>query len=242
MNPQLNNWLEFVQSSGIPLRELDDNGNPCSIGSGCLIDIKDRRFLVTVFHVTKRSSKWVVQIKYDKNVDKVEVYYPGIFNYLGDFDKNNKTIREVEFAFVEVSSDLECIFQHINYLGQCLAERPRTIFTEKDVIDPNPMEIYGFAGDVKPYLLDAGKSLATEHQTYPGLKYDRSEGDFHCFKLPVAHPGHESFKGCSGSPIIDRNRKLVGLVNHGCTEIDEVYGVNLPKCIRTISQAIGKII
>jgi hypothetical protein len=238
MDPKLKIWLEFVQSSGVPLRELDENGNPCSIGAGCLIDIKGRRFLLTVFHVTKRSSKWVVQIKYDDKVDKVEVCLPGLFNYLGDFDQNKKAIREVEFAFVEVPSDLECVFQHINDLGQCFVERPRAIFVENDVVDPNPLEIYGFAGDVKPYLLDSGKSLVTEHQTYPGLKYDRIEGDFHCFKLPVSHPGHESFKGCSGSPILDKNRKLVGLVNHGCIEKNEIYGVNLAKCIRTISQAM----
>ena len=55
MDPQSKNWLEYIQSSGIPLRELDVNDNPCSIGTGCLIDIKNRRFLLTVFHVTKRS-------------------------------------------------------------------------------------------------------------------------------------------------------------------------------------------
>ena len=239
MDLKLKNWLEFVQSSGVPLRELDENGNVCSIGTGCLIDIKDRRFLLTVFHVPKRSSKWVVQIKYDDKVDKVEVYYPGIFNYLGDFDQNRKEIREVEFAFVEVSNDLECIFQHRNYLGQCFVERPRAIFNANDVVDPNLIEIYGFAGDVKPCLLDSGKSLETEHQTYPGLKYDRIEGDYHCFKLPVDHPGHKSFEGCSGSPIIDKKRKLVGLVNHGCIEKNEIYGVNLAKCVRTISRVIG---
>lgn len=241
MDTKLKNWLEFVQSSGVPLRELDEDGNPCSIGAGCLIDIKGHRFLITVFHVTKRSSKWIVQIKYDEKLDKVEVYYPGLFNYVADFDRNKKEIREVEFAFVEVQNNLECIFQHINHQGICLVERPRAIFIEDDVVDPNPVEVYGFAGDVKPYLLNAGKSLVTEHQTYPGLKYDRTEGDFHCFKLPVDHPGHESFKGCSGSPILDRNRKLVGLVNHGCIDKNEIYGVNLSKCIRTISQAIGVI-
>ena len=242
MESQLKEWLEFVQSSGVPLRELDDNGLPIGIGAGCLIDIKGQRFLFTVFHVTKRSSKWVVQIKYDNKVDKIEVFYPGSFNYLGDFDQKGKKIREVEFAFKQVTSDLVCTFQHRNYLGQCIVERPRTVFNENDVIDPNSVEIYGFAGDVKPGLMDSGKTLMSEHQTYPGLKYDRTEGDFHCFKLPVDHPGHECFKGCSGSPIVDRNHKLVGLVNHGCIEKNEIYGINLSKCVRTIKPSIGILI
>jgi hypothetical protein len=137
-----------------------------------LIDIKNRRFLLTVFHVTKRSSKWVAQLKYDETLEKIEVYYPGAFNYLGDFNKDENKIREVEFAFVEVHSDLECTFQHRNYLGQCLAERPRAVFNEKDVIDPNPQEVFGFAGDIKPLFFDDIKTLETEHQTYPGLKYE----------------------------------------------------------------------
>ena len=239
MNSELKNWLEFIQSSGVPLRKFDDNDVVRSLGTGCLVDIRDRRFLFTVFHVPKQSSEWVIQIKYNEIVDKIEVYHAGTFNYLADFEKNEKKIREVEFAFVEVPNDLVCIFQHRNYLGQCLVERPRTIFKETDVIDPSLTEVYGFAGEVKAYLMDSGKTLSTEHQTYPGLKYDRTEGDYHCFKLPVDHPGHKSFEGCSGSPIIDSNRKLVGLVNHGCIERNEVYGVNLAKCVRTINQSIG---
>ena len=206
-----------------------------------MIDIKDRRFLITVFHVTKRSSKWAAQIKYNDSVNKTEVYYPGPFNFLGDFGKDGCKIREVEFAFVEVPRDLECIFQHRTHLGQTLTERPREIFKEIDVIDPNPQQTYGFAGDIKP-LFVSGQGLETEHNTYPGLKFDRTEGDFHCFKLPVEHPGHEAFRGCSGSPIIDLHHKVVSLVNHGCEKKNEIYGVNLAKCIRTISQAIGKVI
>lgn len=244
MKKKIKNWLEYIQSSGIPLRKIDDNGNPCSIGSGCLIDIHKRRFLISVFHVTKHSPKWAIQIKFNESVKKTEVYYPGVFNYLGDFEKvenSNTKIREVEFAFVEVPRDLECIFQHRNHLGKTLTERPRAIFKEIDVIDPDPSQTYGFAGDVKGSFI-TGRGLETEHNTYPGLKFDRTEGDYHCFKLPVEHPGHEAFRGCSGAPIIDLNRKVVSLVNHGCDQKNEIYGINLSKCIRTISQAIDKII
>jgi len=242
MDSKLKNWLEFIQSSGVPLRKHDDNEIVRSLGTGCLVDINNRRFLFTVFHVPKHSAQWVVQIKYNEAVDKIEVYHTRIFNYLADFEKSNKKIREVEFAFVEVPTDLVCIFQHRNYLGQCFVERPRSIFQEKDVVEPNLEDVYGFAGEVKPYLLDSGKTLATEHQTYPGLKYDRTEGDFHCFKLPVDHPGDKSFEGCSGSPIVNQKQKLVGLVNHGCIEKNEVYGINLAKCVRTISRAIGVLL
>lgn len=236
MDAELKKWLENIQSSGVSLRELDENDNPCSIGTGCLIDINGRRFLLTVFHVAKHSSRWVAQVKYDENLKKMEIYYLGAFNYLGEVDKSSKSIREVEFAFVEVCKDFECYFQYIDELGQCLIERPRAVFNGNDVVSPNLKEIYGFSGEIKPSFVDDEKILLTEHQTYPGLKYIKTEGDFHCFELPVSHPGHESFEGCSGSPVLDRNCKLVGLVNHGCTNRNEIYAVNLAKCIRTVSQ------
>ena len=198
----------------------------------------------TVFHVTKRSANWAIQIKFNESVNKTEVYYPGHFNFLGDFEKGDKgesKISELEFAFSEVPKDLECIFQHRTQHGKTLTERPRAIFKEIDVVDPDSQQTYGFAGDVKGSFIN-GLGLETEHNTYPGLKFDRTEGDFHCFKLPVQHPGHEAFRGCSGSPIIDLNRKVVSLVNHGCDQKNEIYGVNLSNCIRTISQAIDKIV
>lgn len=241
MNDETRKWLEFIQSSGIQLRKIDNNNVPCAIGSGCLIDMKDRRFILTVFHVTRNSDKWLAQIRFDETVEQLEVYYLKQFHYLADIDNGNK-IKEVEFAFVEVRPDLQCYFQNRNYLGECSVNKPRTIFKDTDVVDPTEDELYGFAGDVMPDLLDGGNTLVTDHQTYPGLRYIRTENDFHCFKLPVEHPGHEYFKGCSGAPIVNRKGQIVSLVSSGSIEDNEIYGVKLTKCIRTIYPAIGVLV
>lgn len=232
-------WLKFIQSSGIQLRELNDQGLPCSIGSGCLMNIGNRRFILTVFHVTKHSKKWCAQIKFNDEVQQIEVYFLKQFNYIADFDYQNNRIKEVEFAFVEVNPDLECFFHNRNYLGQTLELRHRSIFNEFDVIDPNQNAIYGFSGDIMPALLDKGETFVTDHHTYPGLKYDRTEGDFHCFKLPVEHPGHDYFRGCSGAPIVDTEGKIASLVSCSPEGKNEIYGINLSKCLRTIVPALG---
>ena len=163
------------------------------------------------------------------------------FNYIADFDYQNNRIKEVEFTFVEVKPGLECFFHHRNCLGQTIELRLRTIFNDTDVTDPSHDEIYGFSGDIMPALLDKGETFVTDHSTYPGLKFDRTEGDFHCFKLPVEHPGDHYFKGCSGAPIVDTKSRIASLVSCGSKERNEIYGVNLSKCIRTILPAIGKI-
>ncbi len=241
MKIKIDKWLHFIQSSGIQLRKLDSKGLPCPIGSGCLIDFGGRRFILTVFHVTKQSRKWCAQIKYDDEIEKIEVYFLKQFNYLADFDYDNNKIQEVEFAFVEVNPKLECYFHHRNCLGETLEFRPRSIFNDKDIVEPNFEELYGFAGDIMPAILDRGETFVTDHHTYTGLKYVRTEGDFLCFKLPVEHPGHEYFQGCSGAPIVDTRKNLVSLVSWGSIEKNEVYGINLTKCIRTIRPTIGTL-
>jgi hypothetical protein len=66
---------------------------------------------------------------------------------------------------------------------------------------------------------------------YPGLQYSHSEQEMHYFKLPVEHPGHEAFHGCSGSPIVDLNRNVVALVVGGDLAINTVRGVAINRVL-----------
>ena len=69
------NWQDLIKYSSVQLRKHDENGIPFGIGSGCLLDFKGHRFLLTVFHVTEKSSKWCAQIKYNEEVQKLVFYF-----------------------------------------------------------------------------------------------------------------------------------------------------------------------
>ncbi|MFI3035873.1 hypothetical protein ACH54D_03210, partial [Atlantibacter hermannii] len=88
---------------------------------------------------------------------------------------------------------------------------------------------YGFCGLIKPSIDQCGgnNSLVTEPRIYTGLEYLRTEGDYHYFKLPFKHPGHQHFQGCSGAPIIGEDGKLVALVCGGNIDTDELWGISL---------------
>ena len=234
MNIDVHRWLEFIQTSSIPLTELGDNDLPVGLGAGCLIDYKGRRMLLSVVHVTKRSGRWVIPLLYNSELDKTEIYYLWHFNYLAEMRKGIPSINEVDFSFVEVSGDLTCRFQHWTPAGQCLIDHPRKIFREEDIAAPELTEIYGFAGNVKPEFSNADNALIMEHQTYPGLKYIRTQDHYHCFRLPVTHPGHASFKGCSGAPIVDTKRRIVGLVSWGSIDENEIYAIDLLRHVKAI--------
>lgn len=234
MDQETLKWLEFVQSSSIPLRELGDGDLPVGLGAGCLIDYKGRRFLLSVFHVTRRSACWVIRLSYKSDIGQTEVYYLGRFSYLAEMKKGIPSIDEVDFSFTEVPGDLTCQFQYWTPSGQCLIDRPRTIFREQDIANPVPSEIYGFAGDVMPEFSNGENALITEHQTYPGLRFVRTKEHYHCFQLPVEHPGHNRFQGCSGAPVINTKKEIVGLVCGGSVERNEIYAINLEKYTKGI--------
>jgi len=232
------NWQELIKYSSIQLRKHDDNDMPCSIGSGCLLDFKGGRFLLTVFHVAEKSSKWSAQIKYNEELQKIEVLFLNAFSYLADFSDDKKSIKDVEFSFHPVRPDFVSYFHNRTWKGETIEIKERPVFTVGDIGKPNKKTYYGFSGDIRPTSMPDSNSFETTQLIYHGLKYDRFEDDMHYFKLPENHPGHDMFEGCSGAPIIGEDGKVVSLVSGGCTASNEIYGCNLQKCIRTLDYFI----
>lgn len=230
MNTATKQWLEFVQASSIPLRCLDANDLPLlGLASGCMIEYRGRRILLSVFHATSKPGKWAIELRYDKETRRTKLYYPGAFNYLAEMTLGVSQINDVDFSYTEIPKTIESTFQHLTPSGVCLAERRRTIFTTTLQVQPSHGEVYAFSGQVQPDFFHDANALVTEHQTYPGLKYVRTEGGHHFFRLPVKHPGHEYFQGCSGSPILDTKCNVVALVCGGDIESGEIYGIDLSK-------------
>ncbi len=229
------NWQDLIKYSSVQLRKHDEgNRMPCSIGSGCLLDFKGQRFLLTVFHVTEKSSKWCAQIKYNDKVQKAEVLFLNTFSYLAGFSEDKKLIKEVEFAFHLVRPNFISYYHNRTWKGETIEIKERPVFTVDDIGEPNKEVSYGFSGDIQPTSIPDLNAFETNQLIYHGLKYDRLENDMLYFKLPEDHPGHEVFKGCSGAPIIGEDGKVISLVSGGCTTTNEIYGCNLQKCINTL--------
>jgi hypothetical protein len=66
---------------------------------------------------------------------------------------------------------------------------------------------------------------------YPGLKFAKTMAEIHEFHLPVPHPGHEAFRGCSGAPMVSTARKVMGLVTSGCEVDNVVRSIAVDRCI-----------
>lgn len=228
------NWQHLIKYASVQLRKIGEDGVPCGIGSGCLLDIKGHRFLITVFHVAEKSSSWCAQIQFDDESEQIEVLFLNTFSFIGDFSPDKSAIVDVEFSFHPVRTDFKCYFQNRNWRGETVEFTERPIIDVADVGEPSRNILYGFSGDIRPELIPDQKSFVTSHHIYHGLKYDRTANNLHYFKMPEKHPGHDFFEGCSGSPIIGEDGKVVSLVSGGSIEANEIYGANLSKCIKTM--------
>ena len=219
-------WLQWVLLTSIPLRRYAPDETPVGLASGCLVDYRCRRFILAAAHAVKLgSSDWAIELGYVDGKG-TEFFRPSSFLYLAEMTRGIAAINEIDYCYAEVPVDIEPTFQHRTPLGPKSEKLPRHIFDLSMVTAPDTNELFAFSGQVHPELHE-NIALVTEPTVYPGLRYTKSEGPFFEFMLPVTHPGHDSFRGCSGAPIVDTKRRLVAIVSYGDDEKNTIYGVAL---------------
>lgn len=219
--------------TSIPMRQLDELGNPVGIASGCLVLCAGRKFILSARHAVKPESKgWAIELGYDSEKG-TEMCWPNNFSYMAEMKKGSGILEDVDFCFAEVPADLKSTYAHRT--PRSVSDvRPRYIFEVENFVEPSPTAIYAFAGGVKPEM-HSPNLFAVEMNVYPNLRFLRSEGAFHVFKLPVDHPGHESFRGCSGAPIVDTQRRVVALVSRGDETEGTIRGVAISRVVTALN-------
>ncbi len=226
VSPRTRAWLEWVALTSIPVRHLDQNDLPIGSASGCLLDYKGRRFLLSAAHaISMRSTGWVMEM--ESNSRGTEFFRIPRMNYVGEIVRGKGRMREIDLCYIEVPPNLGSIFR-LHTPMVVGPPQPRHVFETDLSSIPTHDQLFGFSGHVR-LERHGDVGLAGELAVYPGLSFLRSEDDFHVFKLPVPHPGHEHFQGCSGAPIVNAKRELVGIVSGGDADDDTIRGVSLTR-------------
>lgn len=233
LNRRSQDWLQWMLVTSVPLWHLDESGRPMGIASGCLVDCRGRKFLLSVSHAVKLDSKgWAIELNYDPR-QGTEMYWPKNFLYMEEIQKISGVLDHVDFCFAEVAADLQPVYAHRTPYSVSNVQ-PRHIFDIANFAEPTQAGVFAFSGQVKPEM-HGSDAMATEINVYPGLRFVRSEGPNHIFQLPVDHPGHESFRGCSGAPIVDMNRRVVALVSRGNEDSNTITGVAISRAVTALN-------
>jgi len=117
------------------------------------------------------------------------------------------SMRVFDCCFEEISHTVQPVFEHRTPRGVFSERQLRPVFNTDLTTRPRHGQQYAFAGEIKPEK--HGGNWMADHATYPGLTYLSSEGEIHTFVLPVKHPGHAEFRGCSGAPIVGEDARSV---------------------------------
>jgi hypothetical protein len=216
-----------VGITSIPLYRLDEDENPVSLASACWLRFLGRSLLLSVSHAT-REGQWAAELQFDVGKDKTLIHKFGEQWTAQHLDPSSAMTEDLDFSFTEAPDDFYSIFQERNLTGTIVRETARHEFHSGLDDVPTSDEIYAFSGRIHPAHL-TGDIYVSNPTVYPGLKYIRTDGYYHVFQLPVEHPGHDAFRGCSGAPIVDRERRIVGLVCSGCTQTNTVTGIAVHK-------------
>lgn len=217
-------WLEWVVITSIPLRKLDDADFPVGSASACLIDYSGRRFLLSVAHgVSSEPTRWAIEMESSQR--GTEIFKLRYVHKTALMTHGTGEIRLLDLCFVEVPPDLTSVFCQ----QTPLASGPRCarqVFSTDLALSPQMEDVYAFSGHV---MLErhGDESLAGDMVVYPGLKLEGRREEYHLFRLPVPHPGHDHFRGCSGAPIVNRARQLVAIVCSGDIEANIIEGLSL---------------
>lgn len=226
---EIKQWLRWVHTTSHPLKRVHDGAFKGGIGSAALVDYRGRRFALTVQHVVRPNDDgWVLDIG-TLTGQGLAVHYLGLCHYILQVRPATGEVTAIDFCFSEVPKDLNTTFQERTPLfhGE---EVDRHVFATDLSDEPTQENVYTFSGEIKPEKHGNAESFLFHPVVYPGLKYLRSDGELDIFKLPVPHPGHAEFRGCSGAPIVGFDRKPIALVVDGIEEEDIVRGVSLRHC------------
>jgi hypothetical protein len=233
-------WLSSVQ-----LVRVDDQSTPTGIASGALIDYHGKRVLLTVAHATGDQARWAIQIRYVPGKG-TQTQGLGSMHFLKKASIAAPKVKpqDIDFSYVEVPPDLRAFRQELNVPANTVkAEVPITVHTPTLTDVPTNDGNYGFCGLVLPTKEEHfGKMyMGGEIRIYSGLKFVRTEEEFHYFSLPFPHPGREHFEGCSGAPVFSEEGALVGLLCGGDTDTSEVRVISVNGCKTPIDILVGNV-
>jgi hypothetical protein len=193
----------------VPLVEVDSALNPIRPCSGCVVQYRGVRLLLTVQHSTGNEGNWAAVDRYDPEMG-LRLYQLGPLHFLLSARLGEEDITSVDLAFVRVPDDFAPVWQQITPRNGIEMTAPRIVLstTLMDVARANI--VYGFAGMV--HVDRTTSELFGDAQCENNLTLFSEDADWYHFALNHPHPGDDEYRGCSGAPVLDAGGRLVALL------------------------------
>ena len=227
--------------------------NIVGIGSGCIINYRERKFFLSVEHVTNVEAVACLDVGEENTTKEWKLYSVGPLNYISRFsldklnddlqdeelenkNKEKKRLGTIDFCYTEIEN-LTIKQKSTNTKQFSIPKNDKLIIDTELGEKPVPRREYAFFGRIRPAIIDDAY-FQLEDVFYDGLSLKKEVGDFYLFELPQEIKDHEHFRGCSGAPIMDSEGRVVALVTHGYKNTKRLFGISLEKFKPVLDAAI----
>lgn len=243
-------YFELLIKSSLQLIQANEEGlTPESYGSGCLVNYKGRRYLLSVSHVTDiRGTITSIESCQPPVSNQSPIYPIGGLHYFSEFMFSNKSDQEhfladlekggksLDITFAEVKQSMELLQPTVDLGFYKVEKGEKVCLNLEEALNPTINEEYGFYGNIKHTY--TGKYLQRTPTLKVNLRYHRTSGPFHIFIAPQKITDENEYKGCSGAPILDTEGRLVALACQVRKNTNMIYGFSILECKRLIDQTI----
>src|SRR3546814_8784894 len=100
---------------------------PDSVASGCIVNFRGLKFVLSVSHATGNCDNWAAELKHVQGRG-TELYRVGNINFLTEHNIVDGTGEDVDFSYSQVPADFGAWFQVLDPSGVVQHEEPRAEF------------------------------------------------------------------------------------------------------------------
>lgn len=247
--------LTVSSSLHLMMFDINKNGNtwqPCGFGSGCIVQYRERHFLLSVAHVTDIANASVCIETGQPAVNQTTpVYNVGAMCYFDEYkvappilEQGVKELEDllkdpqgtVDATFCEIKEPITLLQPAMDFGDYQIGAGSKAFLVLDEAGRPEQNREYGFFGWVRQAVGE--KTIAYQATLKLGLKYKKTDGRFHIFLAPDIINDADDYRGCSGAPILDDEGKLVGLVCKVHSGTKRVFAFSIDECRRLLDNAL----
>jgi len=238
-------FLEYVLRTTIPVRIIDKNNSKINldIGSGFFLEYRGKKFFITVEHISKTDGVYAIVtgntinkndaelIRFEKlNIPKKvflnnEESVEKLFEILHDKELS-KNLKSEDIASIQLTNIPNCIQRELKFNNDSALESCSKIVIKSTldyILSKN--DVFGFSGRILMY----GTDDKFTDQIIVNMEHEFSHNGWEIFKLDKPIERKEDFQGCSGAPILNKKKDLVGVVLRGNEGEQELLALSVKK-------------
>jgi hypothetical protein len=245
--------LDVIIKASIPLIIVTpDDLEPQGFGSGCIVQYREKLFLLSVAHVTDYEGHSTCIITNQPPVNNTTpIYSVGSMCFFDEYklskdlkieeiqsldDLLKDFIETLDITFCEIKEHVDLIQPEIDFVDHKVEKSQKIILNFDYIQQPDKNKEYGFSGYIRQEVENSKiESIIT---LKIGLTFHRTKGRFHMFLADEIIKDKDDYRGCSGAPIIDEDGQLVALAASIVSNTKIVLGFSIDECKRLLDTAI----